>query len=150
MLGWMCPLLVPLVGQSGLSGEWKTALSGLLLLGIPELFSLAAIAILGKSGYVYLKGVVFGLLRRLAPPDVVGPVRYRIGLVLFVLPLLFGWVSIYVANLIPGFIEHRIAFAVTGDLMLLTSLFVLGGDFWDKVRALFVHGARAQLPAPTG
>jgi len=27
---------------------------------------------------------------------------------------------------------------VTGDLMLLASLFVLGGDFWDKIRALFV------------
>jgi hypothetical protein len=23
---------------------------------------------------------------------------------------------------------------------------VLGGDFWDKLRALFVHGAKAQIP----
>jgi hypothetical protein len=29
---------------------------------------------------------------------------------------------------------------------LLISLFVLGGDFWDKLRALFVHGARAVFP----
>jgi hypothetical protein len=28
------------------------------------------------------------------------------------------------------------------DLITLTSLFVLGGDFWDKVRALFLHDAR--------
>jgi hypothetical protein len=30
--------------------------------------------------------------------------------------------------------------------MLLASLFVLGGEFWDKLRALFVHGARAAFP----
>jgi hypothetical protein len=29
------------------------------------------------------------------------------------------------------------------DLITLASLFVLGGDFWDKVRALFLHDARA-------
>ena len=30
--------------------------------------------------------------------------------------------------------------------MLIVSVFVLGGDFWDKLRALFVHGARAVFP----
>jgi hypothetical protein len=29
------------------------------------------------------------------------------------------------------------------DAITLASLFVLGGDFWDKVRALFLHDARA-------
>jgi hypothetical protein len=37
---------------------------------------------------------------------------------------------------------------VAGDLMFIATLFVLGGDFWDKLRALFVHGAKAQLPDP--
>jgi hypothetical protein len=31
--------------------------------------------------------------------------------------------------------------------MSLSSLFVLGGDFWDKVRALFIYDARAVLPS---
>jgi hypothetical protein len=30
-------------------------------------------------------------------------------------------------------------------LLLISSLFVLGGDFWDKVRALFVHAARVEI-----
>jgi hypothetical protein len=29
----------------------------------------------------------------------------------------------------------------------LASLFVLGGDFWDKLRALFLYQARAIFPA---
>ena len=27
------------------------------------------------------------------------------------------------------------------------TIFVLGGEFWDKLRALFVHGARAVFPS---
>jgi hypothetical protein len=36
---------------------------------------------------------------------------------------------------------------VGGDVVFVTSLFVLGGDFWDKLRSLFVHGARAVFPS---
>jgi hypothetical protein len=145
VFGWLCPLFVPLVLGSNLAAEWKTMLSGLLLLGIPELFTLVAVAVLGKSGFDYLKGILFRLLRRLAPPDRVSLGGYRLGLVMFLLPILFAWISVYIPHRIPGFDSHRIAFAVAGDLMFLTSLFVLGGNFWDKFRALFVHGARARF-----
>jgi hypothetical protein len=150
IFGWLCPLFVPLVLATSLGNEWKTTLSGLLLLGIPELFTLAAVAILGKPGFAYLKGILYRWLRRLAPPDVVGLTRYRAGLVMFLLPLLFAWISAYVPNLIPGFADHPTAFAITGDLMFLASLLVLGGNFWDKIRSLFVHGATARFPAATG
>lgn len=149
VFGWLCPLFVPLVVGSNLAAEWKTTLSGLLLLGIPELFTLAAVAVLGKQGFAYLKGILFGLLRRLAPPDTVGPVRYRIGLAMFLLPVLFAWISVYVPHLFPGFTTHPKTYAVTLDLMFFTSVFVLGGDFWDKLRSLFVYGARARFPEAT-
>jgi hypothetical protein len=29
--------------------------------------------------------------------------------------------------------------------MFVASLFVLGGDFWDKIRALFLQSARVQF-----
>lgn len=150
IFGWLCPLFVPLVLASALPGEWKTVLSGLLLLGIPEVFTLAAVAILGKAGFEYLKGLLFGLLRTLAPPAAVGAARYRVGLVMFVLPLLFAWISAYVPEHIPGFVDNSIAFALGGDVMLLASLLVLGGDFWDKFRALFVNGAKARFAQDDG
>ena len=150
IFGWLCPLFVPLVLATSLGSEWKTTLSGLLLLGIPELFTLAAVAILGKPGFEYLKGILFGWFRKLAPPDAVGLTRYRTGLVMFLLPLLFGWLSIYVQALLPGFVEHPLVFAIIGDVMFLASLFVLGGNFWDKIRALFVHGATARFSTARG
>jgi hypothetical protein len=65
---------------------------------------------------------------------------------MFVMPLLFGWLSPYLQGLFPQIDAHRNLLAITGDLLLVGSLFVLGGDFWDKVRSLFVHDAIAVLP----
>ena len=73
------------------------------------------------------------------------PTRYHIGLVLFVLPLLLGFLEPYLGHLIPGLAANRVVFCVACDLMFLSSLFVLGGEFWDKLRALFVHGAQSPI-----
>ena len=35
--------------------------------------------------------------------------------------------------------------SVIGDLMFITSFFILGGDFWDKIRSLFTLSAKAQF-----
>ncbi len=39
------------------------------------------------------------------------------------------------------------SFLKVGDLLLVASLFVLGGEFWDKLKSLFVYGAKVQFPA---
>ncbi len=96
-------------------------------------------AVMGKPGYLYVKSRVFGLLRRYGPPTEVSRARYNIGLVMFVLPILFGWAMPYISDLIPNLEDNLFAYAIGGDMLLLASLFVLGGDFWDKVRALFVY-----------
>ena len=145
VLGLVCPLFIPLVIATDLTAKFKTILSGALALGIPEVLWLAAVAIMGKTGFDYLKQRVFGFLKRHAPPEQVSRTRYRIGLVLFMVPVIFGWVHPYAATVVETLTEYRIAVGVGGDVLLLVSLFVLGGEFWDKVRALFVHGARAKF-----
>ncbi len=60
VVGVLCALFVPLVTTSTLPTEWNAGLSGLLLLGMPELFMLVAVAALGKSGFDYIRGRVFG------------------------------------------------------------------------------------------
>jgi len=146
-LGQLAPLLVPVVAMSGLSTAWKSALSGFLLLGIPELAVLGAIAVLGKSGFNYLKSLLFKLLKRQAPPDKVSRTRYRIGLTIFLIPILFTFISPYAGHMIPYYRENPIVFGISGDVLILISLVILGGDFWDKLRSLFVHRARAHFPA---
>ena len=97
-----------------------------------------------------MKNRVFGFLRQYGPPAEVSRTRYAIGLMMFTLPIVFGWLAPYVADLIPGYRGNEFTYAIVGDLLLLVSLFVLGGDFWDKLRALFISGAKAVFPKTTG
>ena len=146
VVGFLSPLLVPLVTSLPLPVEWKTAISGLLLIGIPELAMLVAAAVMGKEGFNYLKQLLFRFLgEHFAPPESVSLFRYRVGLVLFSIPLLFGWLLPYISGYLPILDEHRLVFAIIGDLLLVTSLFVLGGEFWDKLRSLFIHRAKVSF-----
>ena len=137
---------VPLVAWFDLSTSATATVTGGLLVSA-EVMGLAAVAVMGKSGYALIKKKVLGFIKQYGPPNKVSRLRYRIGLVMFLAPVLFGWVSIYTARWIPGFENEPLYYAVGGDLMLLSSLFVLGGDFWDKVRALFIHDAEVRFPA---
>ncbi len=150
VVGQLAPLAVPLVARTDLAPGIKATLTGLLLLGVPELAILAAVAILGKAGFDALVG---GVKQRLGvffkehgPAQQVSRTRYRIGLVLFLVPVLFGWASPYVGDHLPGYETNRLMYAAVGDAILVSSLFVLGGEFWDKLRSLFVHRATASFP----
>jgi hypothetical protein len=145
IVGWFSPLLIPVITRTSLATEWKTIISGLLAVGIPEVFTVAAIAIMGKSGYNLIKEKFFSFLKKHGPPDRVSLTRYRIGLVMFVLPLLFAWLGPYGAHRIPGYEAHRFVVSLIGDMVFVASLFVLGGEFWDKVRALFIHQAEVHV-----
>lgn len=136
---------IPLVAAMELPAETITTVSAVLLVAA-ELLGLVAVAVMGKSGYVYLKSRVFGFFKQHGPPDEVSRTRYTIGLVMFVVPVIFGWLAPYVTDWIPRYTGNEISYSIAGDLLLLLSLFVLGGDFWDKLRALFIHGAKALFP----
>lgn len=138
-----------LIINSDLSAAWKTALSVGLFIIVPKLLIITIIFVLGKAGFAYLKSVCFRAIGRtfapLAPARQVNPLRYRIGLVMFTLPLLEAWLVPYFETAFPGWAANR-PIEWIWDLMLLASFFVLGGDFWDKLRALYVQGARVTFP----
>ena len=134
--GLLSPLTIPLVTGSNLSTEWKTMLSAVLVLGLPEVFMLIAVAILGKQGFDYLTSHLWKAIR---PADKVSATRYHIGLVLFFTPILFGWLYPYMELLITTLDEYHLRLAIAGDIIFASSLFVLGGDFWLKIQALFTH-----------
>jgi hypothetical protein len=142
-LAW--PVLLPILPLLGTSGAGVAAFTGVMVVAA-ELMLLAGVALAGKDGFAFIKSTIFGFLTSFGPPKTVGRTRYTIGLVLFAVPLLVGWAAPYLGPHIPRFDQHPIPLAIAGDALLLISLFVLGGDFWDKLRALFVHGARAVFP----
>ncbi len=143
----VAPLCAPLVALTDLPTAAKATTTGLLLAGIPEISMVLATVLLGKQGFAYVKGRVMAALKRHAPAREVGPVRYHVGLVMLLLPGVYAWILMYVPEHVPGYPEHRLAIGLTLDTLFFLSFFVLGGDFWDKLRSLFVHRAKAQFPA---
>ncbi|HEY7185226.1 MAG TPA: hypothetical protein VH436_01695 [Vicinamibacterales bacterium] len=143
-LSWIVTLaIVPIITASSLSTSAAATVSGIVVFVGPKLGVLAAIAILGKPGFTYLKRKAFGYLK---PPAEVSPVRYRIGIVMFVAAMLFGLLERYLGFFIPGEVAREIRYSLAIDLLLLASILVLGGDFWDKIRALFIREAKARFP----
>lgn len=146
IFGFASPAFIPLVLSSGFPDWLVAGLSGLLAFGIPELFMIIAVAILGKDGFAYLKKILGKHLKPLAPPDEVSRARYNLGLVLFSLPILMGLLlpyldhELHIVQDIPFFLYP------ISDLMIITSLFILGGNFWDKLRALYIHRAKVIVP----
>ncbi len=144
--GFFTPLFIPLVLNSNLSTGLKSVLSGLLAFGIPELFMIIAAGILGKSGFNYLKKYIRLVFRVYGPPDSVSKTRYIIGLILFFIPILLALVLPYMLNLVQVVAENFVIISIVSDGLLILSLFVLGGDFWDKLRGLFNRNAKMQFP----
>ncbi len=112
-----------------------------------KVFLLGSIVFLGRPGFNRLRSHLTGRLRACILPEEVGPWRYRVGLVMFILPLIFAWKAPYVTELMPTLGRHSVTAAIVTDVMLFASLFVLGGAFWDKLRALFIRSATVVFPA---
>ena len=136
ILAWV---LIPIEAALGMSaGKIAATTAGIAIAN--KVILLLAIAVMGKAGFQELKAKLF---HKLTPPAEVSPMRYRIGLVMFCLPFLQGLLETWASHLAPQLVANRLWVDILMDTMLIASLFVLGGNFWDKLRALFFVDARA-------
>lgn len=147
LTGQLVPLGIPLIVAAGLPDSLTATLSAFVFFGVPPIFTFCAIAILGKDGFNYLKSRAFAFVKRHANLGPVSRTRYHIGLVLFLIPLLLAWFTPYLAPLFPFLQKNAITVALVGDVLLLISLLVLGGEFWEKLRRLFIHRPEVDLHA---
>jgi hypothetical protein len=141
--GFLSPLLIPLVTSSDLPGNWKVFLSTGLVAGLPEVGMVLAAAVLGKQGFAMLKGKLFALLRKHTAPGAVSARRYRIGLFMFLTPLALGWLGPYAVHFFPVLASKSLLPAFIPDLVFAASFIVLGAEFWEKIRSLFVYDKSA-------
>ena len=142
--GQLAPLFIPIVISSDLGSGLKTALSGILMLGIPELAIMLSIVIMGKAGFAFIKSKIGRFFKQYGPPDTVSKTRYNIGLIMFLIPFVIGWLLPYFEHLIPWYMNYHLWINISGDVLLIISLFVLGGDFWEKLRSLFIYNQGRQ------
>lgn len=149
ILGLVMPVGTLAVAATDWPDAVKAIVSGVLVFGF-EIMAIPAAALMGKENFHRIMDRAKGALAALKPAGNVGRTRYHIGLVLFVAPILVGWVFAYVPSWMPQDPTARLGANIALDLVFLVSLFVLGGDFWDKLRSLFLHDARAVFATADG
>ena len=139
--GHSTPLWIPLVAASSLPDSWKTAAVRFDALRHTGTSDPVNGRCHGQSGIQCSQGKSLGLGGPYAVARESSRPRYYAGLVLFLIPFFIGWISPYVFEIVPELTEHQLIVAITGDLMLLLGLCLMGGQFWDKLRSLFIYDA---------
>jgi hypothetical protein len=130
-------LTAPFVPLLGLPKGATALLVGVLLAGVPEVLLLAAGALLGKKGLADLLGRVKGVLRSAFVPREVSRGRYHAGLALLFLSIVPLYLYGYAPSLLPGG-AVRLWTLIGADLSCLAAVWLMGEEFWIRVRPLFV------------
>ncbi len=123
----------------------KHLIVGIFWLTAPAL-KITSVAILGKPSYLYIKSIFRHHFVRVIKPYHGSRIRYNIGLFLFCLPLIPTYIMAYAPQFFSASSYLRLILNISFDVIFITSLFVLGGDFWDKLKALFSFSAKVNFP----
>lgn len=146
-IGILCGLAIPFLSLFHIHHD-KAAIVSFLMLTHHGLTFLS-IAVMGRKNFDRIMEPFHRVARaageKIKPDGNVSRDRYRIGLIMLVTPLIVV-TAMHVINEFAWTHETRVIIALVMQTMFLASFFVLGGDFWDKARALFVWDARAVFP----
>jgi hypothetical protein len=131
MLLPLAALVVPFLGLPVTTG--LIAAPG----GAPEVLMLLAVALLGRQNFDRIVGAAKKFLFTTFFSTPVSRGRYHAGLAI----CLLSFIPLYVAGYMPSWMpadNGRIAILAAADLAFIFSFFIMGGEFWEKFRRLFV------------
>ena len=123
---------------------WRAFILAVFWASAP-IMKVSSIAILGKPSYLWIKYKFWHIFVKVTKPHEVSRLRYTIGLFMFCLPVIPNYIMSYAPVLIADAYPTRLIINICIDAIFICSWFVLGGDFWDKVRALFTYTAKAKF-----
>ncbi|NGX40159.1 MAG: hypothetical protein KR126chlam1_01504 [Chlamydiae bacterium] len=131
----LCGFLVPFFD---LPIALKGVLIAMLSIGGPEIMVILAAVCLGKKYIVYIKNKIRNFFRLKKPPKPVSKRRYYFGIVVMLCSAIPLYMAAYFPNALPVDETRRFLLTVSGDLTFVLSFFILGANFWEKFKRLFV------------
>ena len=89
------------------------------------------------EGIAAIKARIHAVFKRVGPPRPVGRTRFRVGIGM----LLASTLPILLNNYLPFFVDVTIPRGVLigGDALFIASFFVLGADWWERLKRLFSY-----------
>jgi len=144
------PVVIPMLGLS--AGESAALIGGILM--AVEVLWFASIPLLGKEGFNKVKQRTFGWFKLSSSP--VSRARHRFGVTLLfgciLLDVLLNLVLVATDFFVPGaevpttqilglsFSEQAtiyVSIQILTTVGIITALFILGADFWERLKAAF-------------
>jgi hypothetical protein len=137
-LAVIMPLGSFVVPVLGLPTAQSAVLVGVLVAGGPEVLCILAVALLGKETFQYFTHVAKSALRRTVIDRPASKGRYYLGLAIMLVSWLPAYIYAYFPAVMPGG-NARIYILAGMDLAFVASVFLMGAEFWEKVRRIFIY-----------
>jgi len=131
------PLFAFLVPLLGLSFAQSAVIVGLLIAGGPEVIGLIGIALLGRNAFQYFTYRAKRAFRSAVLATRVSKTRYYVGLAINMI----CWIALYLYGYYPTWLpsgDARIYILASAALSFILSMFIMGGEFWEKFRRIFI------------
>ena len=108
-----------------------------------EISFLLSVALLGKPFIQVIKAKIKGIFSKKGVRDLkpVGKIRHAVGITMLLTASIVPY-SLTEFALLLGYVEKYghtalINLLIIGDVLFITSFFILGGEFWARVKKLF-------------
>ena len=98
--------------------------------------TIVAVALLGKETLRYFTYRTKKALWGVVMETPVSKVQYYFGLALFLVSALPLYIYGYLPGLLPE--EERTYILAAADLTFIISMFIMGGEFWEKIQRIFI------------
>lgn len=136
------PLFAFLVPLLALPLATSAVIAGLLIAGGPEILGLIGIALLGRNAFQYFAYKIKHALRQVVLAKRVSRTRYYVGLAINLASLLPLYIYGYFPSWLPSG-DTQIRILAAADVSFILSMFIMGGEFWEKFRRLFIWEGKA-------
>jgi len=117
-----------------------------------EISFLLCVVLLGKPFVQLLKSKIKTIFRKkgVAHLKPVGKVRHYVGITMLLVACIVPYFLTEIALLL-GYVEKYghtvlVGLLILGDVLFITSFFLLGGEFWARVNKLFEWPGKAEVP----
>lgn len=135
----LLPLLGLLLPLLNLSPTLTAILVGSLTVGGPEICIILATLFLGKKHILYFKSKIRGFFRKKRKmPKPVSKKRYYFGLTILLASGIPLYLNAYFPEVFPEDEQKRLLIFIFTDLAFVLSFFILGANFWEKFKRLFI------------
>jgi len=133
-LSFILPLFSFAIPSFGLSTATTATIIAFLTVGSPEICLLLSVIFLGKKVLNHYKKKIFTWFKRALKP--VSKSRYYFGIALMLATSIPFYVYAYMSQVSDY--SARLYILVASDLVFIFSFFIVGGEFWDKLKRLFI------------